>query len=60
MIDDTTDMKNNEISKIENLSETEIRVHFVDGTTLRMARKAFENGSWKRGTDLRLIREING
>ena len=44
------------VTNIENLTDgVSVRVHFADGTTLRMSRKSYESGSWKKGTDLRLV-----
>ena len=55
-------MKQNEsdIVRIEEINDANIRLHFADGSTLRMARRTFESGSWKRGTDARIVQEING
>jgi hypothetical protein len=53
-------MKANQITKVETLSETEIRLHFADGTTLRMSRQAYERGTWKNGTSLGLVKAVQG
>lgn len=53
--------QNKEIKSLENLPDgVSVRVHFTDGTTLRMSRKAYESGSWKGGTSAGLVRAVQG
>lgn len=44
-----------EIVKIEEVNDVTVRLHFADGQTLRMSRKAYESGSWQKGTSKGLI-----
>jgi len=47
-----------DIANVEILNDANVRVTFSDGTTLRMSQVAYENGSWQKGTDIRLVREV--
>lgn len=51
----TAGEEKNKVARVEELSECEVRLHFTNGTTMRMARKAYERGNWKRGTSLGLV-----
>lgn len=48
------------ITKVEAINDVTVRVHFSDGSTLRMSRASLESGSWKRGTDAGLVRAVQG
>lgn len=49
-------MNNTEITSVEALADgVSVKLTFADGTTLRMARRSFESGSWKKGTHPGLV-----
>jgi hypothetical protein len=47
-----------DIARIEEINDVTVRLHFTDGLTMRMSRKAYENGSWQKGTHKGLIVNI--
>ena len=49
-----------EITKVEAINDSSVRLHFSDGSTLRCSLKAYKSGSWKNGTTLALVRAIHG
>lgn len=48
-------MNTTEILRIEEINDVTVRLHFTNGLTLMMSRKAYENGSWQKGTHKGLI-----
>jgi hypothetical protein len=49
---------NTQITKVEEINDANVRLTFVDGTTLRMSIKSYKSGSWKKGTNLALVKEV--
>lgn len=51
---------NSPITKVETITDSEVRLTFADGTTLRMSRHAYESGSWVVGTSKGIWKEVQG
>lgn len=47
-----------DIAKIEEVNDVTIRLHFNDGLTLTLSRKAYENGNWQKGTSKGLVPQL--
>jgi hypothetical protein len=44
-----------DIARIEDINDATVRLHFTDGLTMQMSRKAYESGNWQNGTHKGLI-----
>ena len=53
-------MTTKQVTKIEEIDDVTIRLTFEDGTTLKMAKKTYENGNWKNGTSAGLVKAVQG